>query len=56
MINDSKDEGARMFDIFAFNRTLKATWITKYLENSNKEKQRISLIIHFANWVIKIHS
>ena len=38
MINDYKDGGAKMFDIFAFNRALKATWITKYLDNNNKGK------------------
>ena len=38
MINDYKDGGAKMLDIFAFNRALKATWITKYLDNNNKGK------------------
>ena len=34
MINDYKDGGAKMLDIFDF----KATWITKYLDNNNKGK------------------
>lgn len=38
MTNDYKDGGAKMLDIRAFNRALKATWITKYLDNSNKGK------------------
>ena len=38
MINDYKDGGAKMLDISAFNRALKATWITKYLDNNNKGK------------------
>ena len=38
MINHYKDGGAKMLNIFAFNRALKATWITKYLDNNNKGK------------------
>ena len=35
MINDYSEGGLKMIDIASFNRSLKATWIKKYLDNEN---------------------
>ena len=36
MINDYATGGLKMLDIQIFNRALKAKWIQKYLDSSNK--------------------
>ena len=38
MINEYENGGARMLDILSFNRALKATWVTKYFNSTNKGK------------------
>ena len=38
MINDYATGGPKMLDIQIFNRALKAKWIQKYLDSSNKGK------------------
>ena len=38
MINDFKDGSLRMLDIESFNKTLKCSWIKKYLDDENKGK------------------
>ena len=48
MIGDYKDEGAKMLDIFAFNKALKETWVTKYLDDSFKGKWK-TLFDHFLH-------
>ena len=35
MINDYSEGGLKMIDIASFNRSLKATWIKKYLDKEN---------------------
>jgi len=35
MINDYSEGGLKMIDIASFNRSLKATWIKKYLHKEN---------------------
>ena len=38
MINDYSDGGLKMTDIASFNKSLKATWIKKYLDSENDSK------------------
>ena len=35
MINDYSQGGLKMIDILSFNKSLKATWIKKYLDTEN---------------------
>ena len=41
MINDFGVGGLKMIDISSFNKSLKTTWIKKYLDNNNKGKWKI---------------
>jgi len=41
MINDFGDGGLKMFDISSVNKSLKTTWIKKYLDDNNKGKWKI---------------
>ena len=41
MINDFHDGGLKMIDLISFNKSLKTTWIKKYLDNSNSGKWKI---------------
>ena len=41
MINDFRDGGLKMIDLISFNKSLKTTWIKKYLDNSNSGKWKI---------------
>ena len=36
MINDYTEGGLKMIDIGSLNRSLKATWIEKYLDTENQ--------------------
>ena len=36
VINDIAEGGIKMMDIFSFNKSLKATWIKKYLDINNR--------------------
>ena len=38
MINDYSEGGLKMIDIASFNKSLKATWIKKYLDSGNRGK------------------
>ena len=38
MINDYPDGGLKMIDIQSFNKSLKTTWIKKYLDPNNRGK------------------
>ena len=38
MINDYPEGGLNMIDISSFNKSLKATWIKKYLDSGNHGK------------------
>ena len=41
MINDLGAGGLKVIDISSFNKSLKITWIKKYLDNNNKGKWKI---------------
>ena len=41
MINDYSKGGLKMIDIQAFNKSLKTTWIKKYLDNENQGKWKL---------------
>ena len=43
MINDYFKGGLKMIDLVSFNKSLKLTWIKKYLDSSNKGKWKIFL-------------
>ena len=38
MINDYREEGLKMIDIASLNKSLKPTWIEKYLDSGNHGK------------------
>ena len=44
MINDYSEGGLKMIDITSFNKSLKATWIKKYLDTENCSKWKVFLI------------
>ena len=41
MISDYKNGGLRMIDIKSFDKTLKSTWVKKYLDNDNHGKWKL---------------
>ena len=43
MINDYCDGGLKMIDLFSFNKSLKSTWIKKYLDTNNNGKGKLFL-------------
>ena len=49
IINDYCDGGLKMIDIFSFNKSLKVTWIKKYLDNSNNGKWKLFLEMALEN-------
>ena len=44
MINDYAEGGLKMIDIQSFSKALKATWIRKYLDTTNKGKWKLFFI------------
>ena len=50
MINDFGAGGLKMVGISSFNKSLKTTWIKKYLDNSNKGKWKIVFDITFKKY------
>ena len=50
MINDYPEGGLKMIDIAPFNKSLKATWIKKYVDSGNRGKWKTSLIRRWENW------
>ena len=50
MINDYATGGLKMLDIQIFNRALKAKWIQKYLDPSNKGKWKLFLDFFLAKY------
>ena len=50
MINDYATGGLKMLDIQILNRALKAKWIQKYLDSSNKEKWKLLLDFFLAKY------
>ena len=53
MINDFAAGGIKMVDISSFNKSLKTTWIKKYLDNNNKGKWKIFFDITLKNIAVK---
>ena len=53
MINDFGAGGIKMVDISSFNKSLKTTWIKKYLDNNNKGKLKILFDITFKKYSFK---
>ena len=47
MINDFSEGGLKMIDIASFNKSLKATWIQKYLNPENRSKWKPPAITKF---------
>ena len=43
MINDYCDGDLKMIDLFSFNKSLKSTWIKKYLDTNNNGKWKLFL-------------
>ena len=43
MINDYCDGGLKMIDLFSFNKSLKSTWVKKYLDTNNNGKWKLFL-------------
>ena len=41
MINDYSNGGLKMIDIQSFNKSLKATWVKKYLDKENQGKWKL---------------
>ena len=54
MINDYATGGLKMLDIHIFNRTLKAKWIQKYLDSSNKGKWKLFLDFFLAKYNVNL--
>ena len=50
IINDLGASGIKMVDISSFNKSLKTTWIKKYLDNNNKGKWKIFFDITFKKY------
>ena len=50
MINDYKDDGAKMLDTSSFNQAVKSTWIIKYFDHTNKGKWKNL----FNHWLDKL--
>ena len=50
MINDFGAGGIKMVDISSLNKSLKTTWIKKYLDNNNKGKWKIFFDITFKKY------
>ena len=42
-INDYCDGGLKMIDLFSFNKSLKSTWVKKYLDTNNNGKWKLFL-------------
>ena len=49
MINDYPEGGLKMIDIASFNKSLKATWIKKYLDSGTVANGKTSLIWRWEN-------
>ena len=41
MINDYLNGGLKMIDIQSFNKSLKATWVKKYLDKENRGRWKL---------------
>ena len=50
MINDCSEGGLKMIDITTFNKSLKATWIKKYLNTENCSKWKVFFYLELATY------
>ena len=53
MINDYAEGGLKLIDIASFNRSLKATWIKKYLDKEIVEAGKAFLTQNLINTEVK---
>ena len=53
MINDYSEGGLKLIDIASFNRSLKATWIKKYLDKEIVEAGKAFLTQNLINTEVK---
>ena len=53
MINDYSEGGLKLIDITSFNRSLKATWIKKYLDKEIVEAGKAFLTQNLINTEVK---
>ena len=50
MINDTCNGGLKMIDLFSFNKSLKTTWVKRYLDASNKGKWKSLFDLDLQNY------
>ena len=53
MINDYPEGGIKMIDITSFNKSLKAVWVKKYLDNENCGHWKLSFDAELKNMAVK---
>ena len=56
MINDPRNGGLKMIDLCSFNKSLKTTWVKKYLDTTNKGKWKLLFDMELKNYAVKISS
>ena len=49
MINDYCEGGLKMIDLVSFNKSLKTTWIKKYLDSTNNGKWKVFIDLALKN-------
>ena len=50
MINDYCEGGLKMIDLISFNKSLKTSWIQKYLDSSNNGKWKVFFDLALQNY------
>ncbi|KAL9983207.1 hypothetical protein ACROYT_G005346 [Oculina patagonica] len=50
MINDPGNGGLKMIDLCSFNKSLKTTWVKKYLDTTNKGKWKLLFDMKLKNY------
>ena len=53
MINDYCEGGLKMIDLVSFNKSLKTTWIKKYLDSTNNGKWKVFIDLALKNYGCK---
>ena len=56
MINDPRNGGLKMIDLCSFNKSLKTTWVKKYLDTTNKGKWKLLFDMESRTMAVKISS
>ena len=49
MITDPRNGGLQMIDLCSFNKSLKTTWVKKYLDTTNKGKWKLLFDMELKN-------